>query len=429
MRAAPRTPAAFDNPADIAAHVSDWAAVVVTGPEPEQAARGAVAIAIAASESRRVAIGDLAGDLQPIYALAGGEDAPGLADSFRDGRGLNEIARPVPGNPSLFVLPSGDGVQDEPALGAHDRWTRLIRGFGEAGGLLVLVAPRTSPLLAVLGAAGAGLVLADRPRAAPPGIPLIAVLPPVRRRGRGWWRIGNGREVAAGIAVGILGAAAVAGSGTGMLWIRARNAPDGIVTLRPRAQERVPEESAAAVATTDTVTIAERLAPVDSALLAPFAVEVVAASSAANANSLVQDRAADGRLPAMTITVVAVRSGAQRATKWHKLTVGAWHDARTADSALEAMRKRRLVARDGGVVVKAPYAILLADSASRAQARAVIEVWRAKGLTPYALTQDDGTVRVYAGAFETVAQGVTMAAVVHGAGGTPMVAFRTGRPD
>ncbi len=93
------------------------------------------------------------------------------------------------------------------------------------------------------------------------------------------------------------------------------------------------------------------------------------------------------------------------------------------------MRRQRVVEREGGIVVRAPYAMLLADSASHERARAVLEVWRAKGLAPYALTQDDGTVRVYAGAFETVAQSVTMAAIVHDAGGTPMVAYRTGRPD
>jgi hypothetical protein len=58
-----------------------------------------------------------------------------------------------------------------------------------------------------------------------------------------------------------------------------------------------------------------------------------------------------------------------------------------------------------------------------------MDVWRAKGVVPYALTQDDGTVRVYAGAFETVAQAVTMAAMVRAAGGGPVVAYRTGRPD
>ena len=58
-----------------------------------------------------------------------------------------------------------------------------------------------------------------------------------------------------------------------------------------------------------------------------------------------------------------------------------------------------------------------------------MDVWRAKGVAPYALRQDAGTLRVYAGAFETVAQAITMTALVQAAGGAPVVAYRTGRPD
>ena len=429
MTPGPPGAARLDTPADVAAHVADWAAIVVTGPDLDGAARLAVAIACAASASRRVAIGDLAGELGPVYALAGGEDANGLAESFRTGLGLNEIARPVNGNPSLFVLPSGEGVRDEPALESPERWTRLIRGFGEAGGLLVLVVPSASRLMPVLGMAGAGLVLADRVRTTPPGITLLATVRTVRARGRPWWRIGSGRELATGVAAACVAGAALIGGAAGVAWIQARNAPTGAVSLgaRPRTRERTPGSSVPAAP--DTVALAERLWPVDSSRLAAFAVEVVAASGASNANSFLRERTADGGLPAATIAVVAVRNGPQRATKWHKLMVGAWHDARLADSALAVLRRRRVVAQDGGMVVRVPFAMLLADSASPERARAVMEVWRAKGIVPYALTQDDGTVRVYAGAFETVAQSVTMAVIVHEAGGTPMVAFRTGRPD
>ena len=375
---------AFDEARDVAAQLAEWAAIVVAGPEMETAAQFALGIATAASASRRVAIADLCGELTPIYALAGGEDAPGLADSFRDGLGLHEIARPVAGNASLFVLPAGEGILDEPALLSVERWTRLIGGFSEAGGLLVLVAPATSRLIPLLGTAGAGLVFTGPRRHAPGGITLIGtvgtvgtVVPPARR----WRRLRAVREYAGGAAA------------------------------------------------TDTVLMGERLGPVDSARLSPFAVEVVAASSASNANSVLQDHINDASLPAATIAVVSVRSGPQRTSKWHKVLVGAWHDANTADSALLAMRRERVLEREGGIVVRAPYAMLLADSVSHEQARAVVNRWRTKGLAPYALTQDDGTVRVYAGAFETVAQMVTMAAIVHDSGGTPMVAFRTGRPD
>ncbi len=298
---------AFDEASDVAAQLAEWAAIVVAEPEMETAAHLALGIATAASASasRRIAIADLCGELTPVYALAGGEDAPGLADS--------DCTK------SLALWP-----------GTH----------------------RSSCTVGT-------------------------VIPPARR-----WR-------------------------------------------KLRA---VCEYAGGAVAT-DTVLMGERLGPVDSARLSPFAVEVVAASSASNANSVLQDHINEASLPAATIAVLSVRSCPQRTSKWHKVMVGAWHDANTADSALLAMRRERVLEREGGIVVRAPYAMLLADSVSHEQARAVVNRWRTKGLAPYALTQDDGTVRVYAGAFETVAQMVTMAAIVHDSGGTPMVAFRTGRPD
>lgn len=425
MTPTPERAADFGSPADVAPHIGDAAAIVVAGLDAEVAARVAVGIAVAASAMRRVAIGDLLGDATAIYALAGGEDAPGLAESFRDGIGLNEIARPVAGNASLFVLPAGAGVAGEPSLLSGDRWTRLIAGFGEAGGLLVLVAPYDSEVIQVLGTAGAGLVWAGRTRRIPGGITVAATVGAARPKGPPRWRIGRGREIASGIAAVAVVTSTAIGGAAGIVWIRARQAPDGSVVLR----ERPPVPVARATAGTDTVVVGERLSSADSAWRAPYAIEVMAATTASNANSWLQDRAGSGGLGAATIAVVALRQGAQGTSRWHKVLIGAWHTAAAADSAIAALRKAKVVGREAGAVVLAPYALLLADSASHERARAVMEVWRAKGLVPYALTQEDGTVRVYAGAFGTVAQGITMAAMIHNAGGIPIVAFRTGRPD
>ena len=339
----------------------------------------------------------------------------------------------MPGNSSLFVLPAGEGVRGEPALQSPERWDRLIGGFGEAGGLLVLIARPDAPVISVLGKAGAGLVWVGRARGVPGGITLAATVGAVKRRSRPWWRVGHGPEMALWKAVAW---AAIAAAGSGLaaiLWIQAMQRPSGTVTLR----ERVPEPVARAGtnagtnagASADTVSMVERLGPVDAATHAQYAIEVMAASTASNANSWLQEHANDAGLFAATIAVVSIRNGSQGASKWHKVMVGAWHDAAAADSAVAVMRRTRIVAGETGVVVSAPYAMLLADSASHERARAVMDVWRAKGLVPYALKQDDGSVRVYAGAFVSVAEAITMAAMVHTAGGTPIVAMRTGRPD
>lgn len=427
MRHAPPHAAHFDRPAEVAARLADQPAVIVTGADAAHAAMLAVAIARAAATTRRVALGDLVGGLGAIYALAGGEDAAGLAECFRDGLSLNEIARPVPDVESLFVLPAGTGVDREPALGVRDRWERLIRGFGEAGGLLVLVCRERSPLVGVLGEAGARLLYDGSAAGAPQGASLVGTIgatpPPGRPAARGPGV--RGWQVAVAAA-----ATAVLGGWAAVAWVRTSNAPDGSVVIRPATKVGTAiDTSAAEPAAPDTVSIIERTPASDRARLSPFAIAVVAASTAANANSLVRSDLTVAGVPAATISVVAVRDGRRRAARWHKVMFGAWRDAQAAQAALKDARKRGIVDKEAGAVERVPYAVLLADSASHERARAVMDVWRAKGVTPYALTQDDGTVRVYAGAFETVAQAVTMAAMVHAAGGGPIVAYRTGRPD
>lgn len=440
MSPAPTGAPHFDRPADAAAHAAGESAVIVSGTDGQQAATYAVAIArAAAATGRRVALGDLAGGLAPIYALAGGEDAAGLAECFRDGRPLSEVARPVADTPTLFVLPAGNVANSPGALSDHDRWDRLIRGFGEAGGLLVLACNDRSSALPALAAANAGLLYAGRPSGAPGGVRLIGTVgaarpsaPGTRRAaGRRWW------------VLAAAGTAAVALAGwIGVAWVRLANAPDGTVIVAPHARIEPAAPAAAAAAAgaaaagarttssaADTVTIEERTPPADRDRLAPFAIRVVATNTSANANSVLRGVERDAVIGAATIAVVARRAGPGRTARWHEVMFGAWRAAAAADSALAAVRRSGVVPRDAGTVIRVPYAVLLADRSAPERARAVLEVWRAKGVAPYALRQDDGTQRVYAGAFETVAQAVTMAAMIHAAGGAAIVAYRTGRPD
>jgi hypothetical protein len=373
------------------------------------------------------------GDAAPIYALAGGEDAPGITDCFRDGLPLTEVARPVAEHPSLFVLPSGSRVRTDETLTSSERWGRLVRGFGEAGGLLVLVVQENSRLLMPLGEAGAVLLYGGPADLAPPGIPLTATigaaLPPPAKKPRpgaipGWQ-----------VAAAALGAVAVAG-GAAVAWTNASHSPDGAVVVAPALRAELAGaptrgDSVAAPAPI-TVDILERTSFADAARARAFVIQLVAANEASNANSLLNDASRDATLPAATVAVVTVRSGTgegTRVSRWHKVIAGAWQESQAADSALADLRRRGVVRQNEGQVLRAPYGVLLADSASTERARAVMDVWRAKGVVPYSLTQDDGTVRVYAGAFETVAQAATMTAMVQAAGGSPIVAYRTGRPD
>ena len=166
--------------------------------------------------------------------------------------------------------------------------------------------------------------------------------------------------------------------------------------------------------------------PGDSANAATFAVEVVAANSTAGANSVLKESEdavpiADRR----TAAVVPVQLGG--ASLWYKAVVGAWHDRAGADSLLEGLRARGIMRSHAGVVVRVPYALLLAVGVARSRADIVVNTFRSHGIAAYALLQDDGSVRVYAGAFETPAQSAQLAAAVRDAGVQPVIAFRTGR--
>ena len=160
----------------IAPQLEQNASIVVLGENTQLAAAVAVGIARAECARRHVALGDLVGDSAPLYALAGGEDAMGLADCLRDGLPLNDIARPVPECPSLFVLPAGTPpVATEFVLG-HERWAKLVKGFAQAGALLVLVAPLDAPGLDSLVAATDGVVAVDTPPARVKRFPVLATI-------------------------------------------------------------------------------------------------------------------------------------------------------------------------------------------------------------------------------------------------------------
>ena len=60
-------------------------AIAVLGNDPTDTAKVALGIAKQQSRRRRVAIGDLIGDAEPLTAIAEGDDTHGLADVFEYG--------------------------------------------------------------------------------------------------------------------------------------------------------------------------------------------------------------------------------------------------------------------------------------------------------------------------------------------------------
>ncbi|MFI5232339.1 MAG: hypothetical protein ACHQSE_07495 [Gemmatimonadales bacterium] len=405
----------------IAGQLHDVSAALVVGPNAENSARVALGIAQAESGRRHVALGDLVGDLAPLYAVAGGEDAFGLSDCLRQGLPLNDIARPAPGRDSLFILPAGSPpVACEEILG-HDRWRKLVNGFTKTGALLLLVTSTGAPGFDTLANATGGIVLVDAPAARtrdPRVLAAVSAAPEPRPVPRA--PAGRGNRRAAAIAVGTALVALAAAA----WWMRhrAHAAPAG--AAHRTAPAHVSAAPPAAHAPADTVRLTDPVNPADTSSTAPFAVEVMAANTLAGANSYLADHAQSAALQGATVSPVIVGGSA---SLWYKVVVGAWHVRAGADSLLAALRHDGLVRGDEGRVVRVPYALVIADKLDRTKALSLHDTWRQRGFNSYLMVQDDGATRLLSGAFETAAQAASLAAALRAAGVAPVLAYRTGR--
>jgi hypothetical protein len=190
---------------------------------------------------------------------------------------------------------------------------------------------------------------------------------------------------------------------------------------------RAPAEGTLAAAQAppaDTVRLTDPVNPADTSSTSPFAVEVMAANTVAGANSYLSDHQRSAVLRGATVSPVIVGGST---SLWYKVTVGAWHERADADSVLTVLRHDGLVRGEEGRVVKVPYALVIANNIDRSNAPDLHDSWVRRGFNPYLLVQDDGALRLLAGAFETAAQAAPLASALRAAGVAPVLAYRTGR--
>jgi hypothetical protein len=422
----------------IAGQLHNVSAALVVGPNADHAARVALGIARAECERRHVALGDLVGDLAPLYAVAGGEDAFGLSDCLRQGVPLNDIARPAPDAASLFILPAGTPPVACEEILAHERWRKLVKGFAKTGALLLLVVPLGAPGFETLADATGGIVLVGTAAASTRDSRVLAAIsaptkPPNASRPQLNPQHRSARRAAAIVAAVLAAAAVVAWAMHAHIHAspNANRAPPAAANHSVRTAKQAPQPAAGgapapppARARADTVRLTDPVNPADSTSTVPFAVEVMAANTLAGANSYLADHARSTALRGATVSPVIVGGSANL---WYKIVVGAWHVRAGADSLLAALRHDGLVRGDGGRVVKVPYALVIADKLDRAKALSLHDAWQQRGFDSYLLVQHDGAVRLLSGAFETPAQAASLAADLRAAGVAPVLAFRTGR--
>jgi hypothetical protein len=376
-------------------------AVVVLGHDPIATACVALGIGRAQAKHRRVAIGDLIGDVGPLRELVTDDDPHGLTDAFLYGVSLNKIARQIDTVGNLHVLPSGSEqvVQDE--VLRNDRWRRLAGGFQEVGALMLLAAPAAVPGIEDLVGNLDGVVLVGEAQSPLPNARVFAeVSSPTRR--------------AAPRAV-LKAPQPAAAAPKSRRWVIPAVAAAAIVAIAAvlgqqylsRAQTEQPSLRRDSAAASDSL-IGGAPLPIDSS--PPLVPANAADSSSASVYAVqiamvdtedgaaMRVRAGGGDFPVGTYAPVS--RGADRGT-WYKVVTGAYTDRARAEQLLGFLRTRGLVPQGWGSVVRAPLALRLTAAPSQTEAAAAIADYQSRRVPVYGLLQRDGSVVIYAGAFES----------------------------
>ena len=404
----------------VAVTLRGYSSVLIVSDDIAVAAHAAIGIALAESANRLVMIADLGADTPPLQSLVRDDDPHGVYDTFEFGTSFVRIAREVEGTKNFYVMPSGT---ESPAIGriiGSPRWTRFASEFASADELLLLVAAADTPELDKLASQvdGAVLVGLSRLESAPSAtilakIPHPAVIPPPRidiAPKRDSWPVAR-------IAIGAA-ALLLAGIAGGALIARRAS------SVEEPAPVAVDTSAVDSVRPVRPAIVAANAA--DSANATAYSVEISFFNTLEGANFEIQRHGSV--MPAATISLVPI--GDTEAI-WYKVHAGAYGDSAEAERLLATLRRRRVVPDSGGSVVRVPLAMLVdsippqAGMGSRIRER--LQALAAQDVKAYALMQDDGSARVYAGAFEHPEQSSLAATALRVAGLAPVLVYKTGR--
>jgi hypothetical protein len=416
----------------VAPVLGSYSAIAVISSDPLAAAYVALGIARAEAEHRRSVVGDLVGDLPPLRSLVREEDPHGITDSFLYGVSLNRIGYDVEGAPNLYVMPSGTDPLIDAEIMRSQRWNQLAAGFAEAGAFLILVARSDAPGLADLVEQLDGVVVVKDAEIhnAPSALVLARVAGPTRTLKLPLYRISAGaahwpRYKWLYPGLGALGVLVLGGLGLALMLGRSGQTAHRVggagatVTVAPP----VPPPPRPAP---EAFYIAPPANPIDSPAASAFSVELLVANTAEGANLFVRKNGA--ALPAAAVSPVPI--GLERAT-WYRVTAGAYTRRDQADSLLRALRESGLLANDSVEhVMQTPLALLVDSVPTQGgiadAVRAVVQKYGARGLPVYALMQDGGGARIYAGAFTAASQSAELTKSLRAAGLKPVLVYRTG---
>ncbi len=418
----------------IAAALDAHSAAAIIGRQAEDAAEVALGIAESQARRRRVAVGDLVGEVAPLQSLVPDEVVHGLMDAFIHGVSLNRIAHPIDRAGNLFIMQSGPGPIDYPALLRDDRWRRLANGFRETGALLLAVVPEGAPGVDALAHSLGAIVRVDGARV--PGVaPVIASAggdpeevpqshipqPQLSRRVSTRrstpdavdvlrMRSGGVRRVEERASIGLwiaIAAGLVLGIGAVMGWLN--RDWFGFAASTPLT---APAEPVAA----EPLAIDAIVNPDDSAVAAGYVVVLANVTDSSTARLRLSQNLS--RLPASTFSPD---------TPWYRVSVGAFANETAATAMLQALRANRTLERESGYLLSAPLSLRLTTLGDSASARDSLNAWRARGVPAFALRTSDTSIAVYSGAYETREQAAVALAAHRPIAPTAVIAYRVGR--
>jgi hypothetical protein len=417
-------------------------AIAVLGSDPTATAKVALGIARQQSRRRRVAIGDLLGDAEPIASLVSDDDTHGLADVFEYGLGLERVARRVSNDPDLFILPSGAFVSDYAEIMANRRWTKLAAGFKEEGGLLIVVASVETPGIEALVLQLEGAVLVGN--LVPARLPVARVLGAVRgphpelvanarpkatarpkyvvRAAKSIWKIGATIGVLLTATIGAVGLwlayRPFADSEWAPTWLRRAGMPgDSMGSMIRGFDTAGVADSNSTLATARELGL---LTALDSASQAPYGIAITNYNTQAGA--LLELRRNGATLRAGTFTPILIRE-----TPWFRVVAGAYPDSASAAALLDTLRARGSSDAGRAVIEKYPYALLVARDVPDSAVGDRVAAYQARNLPIYALLQADGTARLFAGAFKTPDEATALYDALRSSGIQTSLVYRTGR--
>ncbi|MGH7720968.1 MAG: SPOR domain-containing protein [Gemmatimonadaceae bacterium] len=440
--------------------LDDCTAAVVVGSDPTVSANVALGIARVHARRRRVAVIDLVGDLAPLARLTPPDAQHGLMDHVMYGVSLAHVAYAVDRARNLFVVPGGMGVALDELLD-EEAWHKMVAAFREAQALALMVAPAGASRLPELLAATNGAVVvghdvsvaadrvitivdAPRPRPEPvltparekpaavarrplsvrqlmplrPGEAFPAVEQRVRHEWQEIFRRPDRKR-------GLLWTGAAAAVFAAVVLVVATTRSD---TIPDPPSGSVSAQAAGSTVPSSELAAADRMvpaapSPIDSARAHDYSLSLTSFTSQTSANARLA-REEDRGVRAATYSPIILGGSA----RWYRVTIGAYTDSAGADSALRALRTSGVLDASEGSVQRTPFALLLQSGVSPENAPALVRAWRLKGYPVYALLQDNGTARLYAGAFDTPEQAGWLLSMFLSGGERPSVSYRIGRP-